>query len=89
MNAGYGHGYSVRELVSMVEKVAGHEIAKREVERRAGDPPTLIAAVDKIGRTLDWTPRFADLEKICATSLAWERELAAGRWQTAPAETGT
>jgi UDP-glucose 4-epimerase len=89
MNAGYGHGYSVRELVSMVEKVAGHEIAKREVERRAGDPPTLIAAVDKIRRTLDWTPRFADLEKICATSLAWERELAAGRWQSAPADTGT
>ena len=89
LNAGYGHGYSVRELVSMVEQVAGHEIAKREVERRAGDPPTLIAAVEKIGRTLDWTPHYDDLEQICASSLAWERELAAGRWQESPAETGT
>jgi UDP-glucose 4-epimerase len=89
MNAGYGHGYSVRELVSMVEKVAGQEITKREVERRAGDPPTLIAAVEKIGRTLDWKPRYDDLEKICASSLAWERELAAGRWQPTPAATGT
>jgi UDP-glucose 4-epimerase len=69
--------------------VAGHEIAKREVERRAGDPPTLIAAVEKIGRTLDWTPCYDDLEKICATSLAWERELAAGRWQAMQSETGT
>ena len=81
LNAGYGHGYSVRELIAMVEQVAGHEIAKREVERRAGDPPTLVAAVDKIHETLDWQPRYDDLETICATSLAWERELAAGRWQ--------
>jgi UDP-glucose 4-epimerase len=89
MNAGYGHGYSVREVIAMVEKVAGHEIAKSEVERRAGDPPTLVAAVEKIHETLDWTPRFDDLEQICASSLAWERELAAGRWQDEPRQTGT
>ena len=90
LNAGYGHGYSVREVVAMVEKVAGQEIAKREVERRAGDPPTLVAAVEKIRETLDWTPAYDDLEQICASSLAWERELAAGRWQEAPADrTGT
>ncbi|HUF72990.1 MAG TPA: UDP-glucose 4-epimerase GalE [Gammaproteobacteria bacterium] len=89
LNAGYGHGYSVREVIAMVEKVAGHEIAKREAERRAGDPPTLVAAVGRIHETLDWTPRYDDLEKICASSLAWERELAAGRWQEAAAETGT
>ena len=89
LNAGYGHGYSVREVVSMVETVAGHDIAKREVERRAGDPPTLIAAVDRIGQTLNWTPAYDDLKQICASSLAWERELAAGRWQASPADTGT
>jgi UDP-glucose 4-epimerase len=90
LNAGYGHGYSVREVISMVEHVAGHELKKVEVERRAGDPPALIAAVDKIHATLDWTPRFDDLEKICSSSLAWERELAAGRWQSGRhAKTGT
>ena len=90
LNAGYGHGYSVREVIATVEKVAGHEIAKREAERRAGDPPTLVAAVGRIHETLDWTPRYDDLEKICASSLAWERELAAGRWHEAAAEkTGT
>ena len=81
LNAGYGHGYSVREVVAMVEQVAGKEIPKFEVARRAGDPPTLVAAVDKIHRTLDWAPRYDDLEQICASSLAWEQELAAGRWQ--------
>jgi UDP-glucose 4-epimerase len=89
LNAGYGHGYSVREVIAMVEQLAGHEIPKREVARRAGDPPTLVAAVDKIRATLDWTPRYDNLETICASSLAWERELARGRWQDDASATGT
>jgi UDP-glucose 4-epimerase len=90
LNAGYGHGYSVREVISMVERVAGRKLKQIAVERRAGDPPALIAAVDKIHATLDWTPQFDDLEKICASSLAWEQELAAGRWQSGRhAKTGT
>jgi UDP-glucose 4-epimerase len=92
LNAGYGHGYSVREVIAMVEKVAGRKLRVREVERRAGDPPSLVAAVERIHRTLDWTPRYDDLEQICASSLAWERELAAGRWQepaAGAARTGT
>ena len=90
LNAGYGHGYSVREVIAMVEKVAGRKLKVREVERRAGDPPSLVAAVGKIRRTLAWTPRYDDLETICASSLAWERELAAGRWQDkTAARTGT
>jgi len=90
LNAGYGHGYSVREVIAMVEKVAGRKLKVREVERRAGDPPTLVAAVDRIRRTLAWAPRYDDLETICASSLAWERELAAGRWQDkTAARTGT
>ena len=86
LNAGYGHGFSVREVIAMVEKVAGRKLRTREVERRAGDPPSLIAAVDRIHRTLDWKPRYDDLETICASALAWERELAGGRWS---ARTGT
>lgn len=84
LNAGYGRGFSVREVVAMVEQVARITLDKREVERRAGDPPTLVAAVDKIRRTLDWAPRYDNLEQICASSLAWERELAAGRWGDEP-----
>jgi UDP-glucose 4-epimerase len=80
LNCGYGHGYSVREVIAMVEKVAGHRIKQAVAGRRAGDPPTLIAEASKIRSVLGWTPELDDLEKICATSLAWERKLAAGIW---------
>jgi UDP-glucose 4-epimerase len=80
LNCGYGRGHSVRELISMVERVAGHAIAKREAPRRPGDPPTLIARASRIRGTLGWQPRHDDLEKIVATSLAWERKLASGIW---------
>jgi len=76
LNCGYGHGYTVREVISMVEKVAGHKIRQQEAERRAGDPPTLIAEASRIRSVLGWTPRHADLETICATSLRWEQKLA-------------
>jgi UDP-glucose 4-epimerase len=82
LNCGYGRGYSVRELIAMVETVAGHPIEKREAPRRAGDPPTLVARAERIRDTLAWEPRYDDLEKIVTTSLAWERKLASGHWQT-------
>jgi UDP-glucose 4-epimerase len=80
LNCGYGHGYSVREVIAMVEKVAGHKIKQQTAGRRAGDPPTLIAEAARIRDVLGWTPQLDDLEKICATSLAWERKLAGGIW---------
>ena len=52
LNCGYGRGYSVRELLAMVESVAGHPIAQREEPRRAGDPPTLVARAARIRATL-------------------------------------
>ena len=80
LNCGYGRGYSVRELLDTVEKVAGHHIAKREEPRRAGDPPSLVARATRILATLGWQPRHDDLAKIVSTSLAWERKLAEGHW---------
>jgi len=82
LNCGYGRGYSVRELLSMVENVAGHSIEKREEPRRAGDPPTLIARATRIRDTLGWQPRHDDLAEIVTTSLEWERKLAAGYWRS-------
>ncbi len=80
LNCGYGRGYSVREVLAMVERVAGRPLEKREAPRRPGDPPVLVAVADKIRSTLGWTPRFDDLEKIVSSSLNWERKLAAGIW---------
>ena len=78
LNCGYGHGYSVREVIDAVERVAGHKIAVEEVPRRAGDPPSLVAKADKARNLLNWIPRYDDLDMIVKTSLDWERKLAAG-----------
>lgn len=75
MNCGYGHGYSVREVLDAVERVNGAPIRIVEKERRAGDPPSLIAAVDKIHNTLSWQPKYDDLDVIVRTSIEWEKTL--------------
>ncbi len=75
LNCGYGHGYSVREVLDMVQQVSGRTLNIVEEPRRAGDPPELVAVVDKIHRTLDWTPRHDDLEVIVRTALEWEKKL--------------
>ncbi len=76
MNCGYGHGFSVREVVAAVERANGAPLNSEEGPRRAGDPGTLIAACDRIKTKLNWQPRYDDLDVIAATSLAWERHLA-------------
>jgi len=76
MNCGYGRGFSVREVIDAVERVHGEKLNVIEEPRRAGDPPSLIAAVGKIHETLDWKPAHDDLDTIVRTSLAWEKTLA-------------
>jgi len=80
LNCGYGHGYSVREVLRMVEEIAGYPLNIKEVERRAGDPPTLVAEAGRIREVLAWEPRLDDLAAIVASSLNWERKLAKGDW---------
>jgi len=75
LNCGYGHGYSVREVLDAVQRVDGKPLNIVEEPRRAGDPPLLVAGVERIHQTLDWTPRYDDLDFIVKTSLAWERKL--------------
>ncbi len=77
LNCGYGHGYSVREVLAAVEKASGEALNISEEPRRAGDPPELIAVAGKIHKVLGWTPQFDDLDVIVRTSLAWERKIAA------------
>jgi UDP-glucose 4-epimerase len=79
-NCGYGHGYSVREVVSSVEKIAGLKLEVREEPRRAGDPPALIARADKVRQVLGWTPRLDDIDVIVRSSLEWERRLQREPW---------
>lgn len=75
LNCGYGHGYSVREVIDAVNRVNSAPISVKEESRRAGDPPALIAKADKIRATLGWTPKYDDLDFIVKTSLDWEHKL--------------
>jgi len=74
-NCGYGRGSSVLEVIEAVRRVSGHDFQIEIAERRAGDPPALVANVDRIRATLDWRPQFQDLDTIVAHALAWERRL--------------
>jgi UDP-glucose 4-epimerase len=80
LNVGYGHGYSVREVLAMVETVGGKPLVIREEARRAGDPAYLVARAERIRTELGWHPRYDDLEAIVSSSLAWERKLLEEPW---------
>ena len=79
-NCGYSHGYSVREVLASVQRVAGHTLTIREEPRRAGDPPVLIARADRIRSQLGWNPQFDNLDAIVASALRWERILQRAPW---------
>ena len=73
-NCGYGHGYSVREVVNVAKKVTGVDFPVDEAGRREGDPPILVANSEKIGKVLGWKPKYDDLEYIIRTAWEWEKK---------------
>jgi UDP-glucose 4-epimerase len=81
LNCGYGHGYSVREVIAMVEKVAGRKINTIQAARRAGDPPALVARATRVRSVLQWTPQLDDLGEIVRSAYVWEQKLLADPWK--------
>jgi UDP-glucose 4-epimerase len=80
LNVGYSHGYSVREVLEGVQRVAGQKLLIREEARRDGDPPVLVAEAQRIRAQLGWTPQLDDLDAIIDCSLRWERKLQQAPW---------
>ncbi len=80
LNCGYGHGYSVREVLQSVERVCGRRLMIREEPRREGDPAVLVARARRIRESLGWLPRLDDLDAIVRSSLAWEEHLLRNPW---------
>ncbi|MDP9128486.1 MAG: UDP-glucose 4-epimerase GalE [Pseudomonadota bacterium] len=78
-NCGYGHGFSVREVLRAVESVTGRALPIIDAPRRAGDPPALVADARWLRKTLGWTPRFDDLETIVRDALHWEEKYVSDR----------
>lgn len=71
LNCGYGRGYSVKEVVSAVERVTGRTLDKIESPRRPGDPPRLVARNEKIMAALNWSPAHDNLDGMITTTYEW------------------
>jgi UDP-glucose 4-epimerase len=74
-NCGYGHGYSVREVLDAVAAAAGRPVPAEVGPRREGDPPRLVAGAKRIRSLLGWAPRHDDLAAIVASAWRWEQKL--------------
>jgi UDP-glucose 4-epimerase len=79
LNCGYGHGFSVREVIEAVKRVSGVDFKVESAARREGDPAQIVADAAQIRKEIKWQPRFDDLSTIVNHALAWERELMARR----------
>ncbi len=73
-NCGYGHGYSVREIIAAVQKISGLPLQTHTSPRRTGDPAQLVADPEKLRRTFNWKPQFDDIEKIVKSAYQWEKQ---------------
>jgi UDP-glucose 4-epimerase len=75
MNCGYGHGFSVKEVVEASKRVTKIDFPVEETERRAGDPAILVANSTKLQTLSGWKPKYDDLDFIIQTAWNWERKL--------------
>lgn len=72
LNLGYGHGYSVRQVIDVMRKASGHKIPTVEVDRRSGDTIEVVADSNQAKLLLQWKPKYDNLELICSTAFKWE-----------------
>lgn len=74
-NLGYGHGFSVREVVAAVQRVSGVRFPVAEAPRRAGDPAVVVADSSRIRNQLGWQPHHDDIDFIVRSAWEWEQSL--------------
>ena len=74
-NCGYGHGYSVQQVVDKVKEVTGIDFPVTYTARRPGDPPQLIADATRLRKELGWSPKQDDLGYIIKTAWEWEKKM--------------
>ncbi len=74
-NCGYGHGFSVKQVLSAIKKVSAVDFKIVELPRRAGDAASVVADSSKVQKAFSWTPKYDDLELICKTAYVWESKM--------------
>jgi UDP-glucose 4-epimerase len=75
LNCGYGHGFSVLEVIDAVKRVSGVDFRVEVAARRPGDPAQVVAAADRARTLLGWRPQLDDLSTIVSHALAWQKKL--------------
>lgn len=81
VNCGYGHGFSVKAVLAEVKRATQVDFPVENAPRRAGDPAILVSKVDKIKKTLNWTPQYDDLSLIIKTAYEWEKSETYRSWK--------
>jgi UDP-glucose 4-epimerase len=79
MNCGYGHGFSVLDVINTAKKVTGSDFPVIMADRRPGDPPELVADSSKLKRLTGWSPLYDDLSFIIETAWKWEQKISSRR----------
>jgi UDP-glucose 4-epimerase len=74
MNCGYGHGFSVKEVIARVKDVTKIDFKVVLADRRGGDPASLTAQADRIHKMIGWRPKYDDLNLIIKTAFEWEQK---------------
>ena len=88
INLGTGRGWSVREVIASARRITSRDFKVRESDRRPGDAPVLVAAVEKAKELLDWTATESDLNQIVSSAWKWlnSRPRHSAWFQTPPAD---
>jgi len=74
-NVGYGHGFSVAEVIKTMKEISGVDFHVEKGPRRMGDPAILISDNSKTKKVLQWSPQYDDIKLICQTALDWEKTI--------------
>lgn len=71
INLGTRDGFSVRQIVDSVERVTGKELAVAYGDRRAGDPPALIADTSRAVDLIQWNPTRSTMDQMINSAWEW------------------
>lgn len=77
-NLGNSRGYSVREVIESVERIASRKISVNISPRRPGDPASLVASSAHARHELGWMPKYSSLDSIVASAWAWKQRFPKG-----------
>jgi UDP-arabinose 4-epimerase len=74
INLGTSHGFSVKEIMSVVQEETHLDVPFIDAPPREGDPPALVADFALAREVLGWSPQ-RDLRQIVRTATRWHRML--------------